>query len=67
MRDNGSSIGPTETKQIYAYTSQKRNEQRQKTYSVNIPFSKYSSALGSPHKPASAQATSPDSASQMMR
>lgn len=67
MRDNGSSIGPTETKQSYAYTSQKRNEQRQKVYSVNIPFSKYNNGPQSP-KPASAQVnTSDDTATHMMR
>lgn len=51
MRQLSTNIGPTETKQSYAFTSAKRNQHKQKVYSVNIPFSKYTT----PTKPGSAK------------
>ena len=48
LRDNSSNIGPAETRTSYQATSNYRNFNRQKVYSVNIPFS------GSPGKPGSA-------------
>ena len=56
LRDNSSNIGPAETRTSYQATSNYRNFNRQKVYSVNIPFSKYPGAAGnSPAKPGSAQ------------
>ena len=40
-RGTNASVGPKETKQSYAFTSEKRKQNHQKVYSVNIPFSKY--------------------------
>ena len=62
LRDTATNIGPSETKATYQSTSNYRNVNRQKVYSVNIPFS-------SPNKPGSASggknqklAMSPDEA-----
>jgi len=52
MRENYSKVGPTDTRNNYADTSAQRNNQRQKTFSVNIPFAKYAT----PSKPNSANA-----------
>jgi len=39
-RDKNAKIGPNETRNTYQFTSKKRNINREKVYSVNIPFSK---------------------------
>ena len=53
MRSNNSNIGPQETIKAYNSVTAKRKVNQSKVYSVNIPFSKYSS----PNKPGSAQGT----------
>ena len=40
MRDTSRSIGPDETKSVYAETSALRNDHRQAVYNVNLPFTK---------------------------
>jgi len=52
MRETATNIGPEDTKKTYAYTSEQRQQQKLKVYSVNIPFAKYPTA--SAEKPASA-------------
>ena len=55
-RGKSTNIGPTETKQSYAFTSEKRKKHQQEVYSVNIPFSKYpGQSANKLTKPGSAQ------------
>ena len=51
QRDLNTKIGPNETRSSFNYTTQKRNEARNKVYSVNIPFSKYGSPQAKPATP----------------
>ena len=48
-RDITSKIGPSETSSTYAYTSNKRSQNRQKVYDVNLPFSKNNAGPTSPY------------------